>query len=76
MSTRKDGEFSLEYPPKNLMISLSNIGENPMPQNLSVPPQGSSIEGESRERANQEKNKFYLCKPNMVKAVEIKTEIL
>ncbi|KAK3413245.1 hypothetical protein EUGRSUZ_I01813 [Eucalyptus grandis] len=57
---KKDGKSPLEYPPNNFTITLSNVGENPVPQNLSVPPQGSSMEGESRERANQEKNEFYI----------------
>ncbi|KAL0368068.1 UNVERIFIED_CONTAM: hypothetical protein Scaly_1025700 [Sesamum calycinum] len=32
---------------KNVGLGNANIGENPMPRNLRVPPQGSSTEGES-----------------------------
>ncbi|KAJ6847346.1 hypothetical protein M6B38_278050 [Iris pallida] len=32
---------------ENVGLSNANIGENPMPRNLRVPPQGSSTEGES-----------------------------
>jgi hypothetical protein len=31
---------------ENVGLSNTNIGENPMPRNLRVPPQGSSMEGE------------------------------
>ncbi|QHN97218.1 uncharacterized protein DS421_18g625510 [Arachis hypogaea] len=32
---------------ENVGLSNANVGENPMPRNLRVPPQGSSTEGES-----------------------------